>query len=162
MTPDLETRYLVPRRVLSDTRELLAPSSRARVEGVVVWWGRMNPGNVAEVVIAYRPGQVAHRTSFGLTVEVPQEAISEMIAALPAGVIVVARLHTHGEEAYHSPMDDRNFLIAHEGAISIVIPYFAASEIDLAECSVNILEHGRGWRELSPEEVNEQFEVVDD
>jgi hypothetical protein len=54
----------------------------------VVWWGRMAAGDVVDVVAAYRPRQVAYRSPQGLSVEVPQEAISDMIVRLPAGVFV--------------------------------------------------------------------------
>jgi hypothetical protein len=121
--PGPRSRYRVPRRVLVDTRELLLLSARKRVEGVVVWWGRMAAGDVVDVVAAYRPRQVAYRSPQGLSVEVPQEAISDMIVRLPAGVFVATRVHTHGGRAYHSDMDNANLLIAHEGAICIVVPF---------------------------------------
>jgi hypothetical protein len=161
-TPGLETRYRVPRWALEGTRELLLPSAHKRVEGVVVWWGRMVDAHVAQVVSAYRPRQVAHRSAHGLSVTVPPDAISDMIVQLPPATFVAARLHTHGTAAYHSEMDDRNMLIAHAGAISIVVPHFARDPIDLKSCSVNMLHPQRGWLELSLADVARRFAIVDD
>lgn len=160
--PTLHTRYAVPKKVLADTRTLLGPSSRKQLEGVVVWWGRVVPGDRAIVATAYRPRQLAYRSVDGLSVEVPQESISEMIDVLPAGMSVLVRLHTHGGRAYHSALDDRNMLIAHEGAISVVIPRFAAASVDLRRCSVNMLTHSHGWAELSRREVARRFMTVDE
>lgn len=161
MRPGLDTRYRVRRQFLLHTRELLLPSARAQVERTVVWWGRMVSPALAEVIHVYRPRQIAHRSRYGLSVEVPQDAISDMIVALPPGAFVAARLHTHGTHAYHSELDDSNMLVAHEGAISIVIPHFAREPIELPRCSVNVLNHERGWLELAPEDVARRFEVID-
>jgi hypothetical protein len=162
MLPTLQTVYVIPRQVLDDTRQLLAPSRRNQVEGVVVWWGRMLHGDLARVETAFRPRQRARRSAWGLSVEVPREGITEMISLVPSGVSVLVRLHTHGTVAYHSDTDDHNMLIAHQGAISVVIPFFAREPIELASCSVNMLDHARGWVELSGDEVARRFEVVDD
>ena len=158
--PGLNTRYRVPRDVLVETRELLLPSALEGLEGVVVWFARMRDGENADVLGAYRPKQMAYRSPLGLSVEIPQDAISAMIMTLPSGVFLAARVHTHGEEAYHSSMDDRNMLIAHAGAISIVVPHFVSEPIDLTRCSVNLLDAGGDWVELSVEEINTRFEVT--
>jgi hypothetical protein len=160
--PTLQTTYVVSRKVLRDTRTLLMPSARKQLEGVVVWWGQMLDGDRAEIETAFRPRQLARRAVWGLSVEVPRDAITEMIAMLPSGMSVLARLHTHGTEAYHSGTDDENMLIAHQGAISIVIRFFAREPIDLSRCSVNMLDHARGWVELGSDEVARRFEVLDD
>lgn len=159
--PTLQTTYIVPQVILRDTRALLIPSARKQMEGVVVWWGQILEGDRARIDRAFRPRQLAHRSDLGLSVEVPREAITEMISLLPSGMSVLARLHTHGTDAYHSPMDDENMLIAHQGAISIVIPFFAREPIDLGRCSVNMLEHTRGWVELGTDEVVRRFQVIE-
>ena len=49
-------------------------------------------------------------------------------------------------------------IIGRVGAISVV-PYFATGPVDLTTCSVNVLEQGGRWRELSPDEVESTFDV---
>lgn len=149
--------YTVPRRVLEETRELLRGPGRDGFEAVVLWVGIVEDELAATVRAPVRPGQTAYRSDQGCAVEVPPDALSALISALPPGVFVLARLHTHPDEAYHSPVDDTNMLIAHEGALSIVVPDFAAAPLDLRACSVNELRAGTGWRELDVDEVERRF-----
>ena len=156
--PDLQ-HIEVPRRVLDETRELLAELGDEGLESTVLWVGRVIGPQTAGVLGAVRPRQVAYRGEDGLAVEVPQDALSELISALPEGVFVLARVHSHPGAAYHSQLDDTNMLIAHEGAISIVVPDFAREPIDLARCSVNELRHDKGWVELGAATVRERLRV---
>jgi len=151
--------FKVPRRVLDDTGELLAERGRLGLEAVVLWIGRVEDSRRASILAAVRPGQIAYRGEEGCAVEVPPDALSEIIRLLHDGTFVLARVHTHPGAAYHSDVDDSNMLIAHDGAISIVVPRFAIDPVDLAECSVNELRHPGGWRELAAEEVARRFEV---
>ena len=89
----------------------------------------------------------------------PQDALAELISALPEGTAILARVHSHPGKAYHSDLDDTNMLIAHQGAISIVVPDFARETVRLDRCSMNVLDHETGWRELSRRQVQERFEV---
>ncbi|MCQ3942700.1 MAG: hypothetical protein DPW22_05725 [Alphaproteobacteria bacterium] len=40
--------------------------------------------------------------------------------------MVAAQVHSHPRQAFHSLADDRWAIIRHEGALSLVLPYFAA------------------------------------
>ena len=154
--PPTLRHYLVPSQVLAETHDLLWDQGRRGLEAVVVWVGRVVDATTGEVVVAVRPRQVAYATAEGVAVEVTQEGLSELISALPDGTAVLARVHTHPGGAYHSHVDDGNMLVAHRGAVSIVVPDFAREPIDLQRCSVNELtEHG--WRELGPEERATRF-----
>lgn len=157
--PPTLRRYVIPAEVVDDSRRLLRERGALGLEAVVVWVGSVVDDTTAEILAAVRPGQVAYRSGEGCAVEVPPEALSQLIAALPRGVYVLARLHTHPADAYHSEVDDTNMLISHDHAISIVVPNFARDELDLASCSVNELRHGFGWVELEPAEVADRFLV---
>lgn len=157
--PPTLTTYLVPRHVLETTGDLLRGPGLDGFEAVVLWVGAVLDEERASVAGAVRPGQRAHRGEHGCAVEVPPEALSELISALPENMVVLARLHTHPTDAYHSPVDDTNMLIAHEGAVSIVVPNFAAAPIELVQCSVNELRAGAGWRELEPADVQRRFVI---
>ncbi|MGN6254722.1 MAG: hypothetical protein ACTHO8_07035 [Solirubrobacterales bacterium] len=152
--------YLVPRVILTDSQRYLAGPGRRGFEAVVVWIGRPLERGQADVLAVIRPAQEAIRTEEGVSVRIPPDAISELISALPEDTAILARLHTHPGEAYHSLLDDTNMLLAHNGAISIVVPDFARAPIELGRCSVNVLEGERGWRELSTGEVAERFKLV--
>jgi len=153
-------KFRVPYRVVRDTWEILKEPGQQGLEASAVWLARAISGNSAQILSVWKPGQIARRTAHGVSVEVTQEALSELIMSLPDGVFVAVRLHTHPGEAYHSEMDDTNMLISYEGAISIVVPFFATGSPDLSHCSVNELRRSLGWVELDDAEVAARFEVT--
>jgi hypothetical protein len=159
--PSSLRNYIVPQDVIDGTQAFLFARGLKGAEAVVVWVGTVVDEETGEIVGAYAPEQVARSSEYGVSVEVTQEGLTQLITSLAEGTFVLCRVHSHPSEAYHSDLDDLNMLISHEGAISIVVPGFAREPIDLAHCSVNELVHGRGWRELSKHEVSERFRVVD-
>lgn len=152
-------RYRLRAETLDETRAFLLERGAGGLEAVVLWLGAIIDDYTAEIARAYVPEQIARRSEDGVSVEVTQDGLAHLIAALPPDLFVLVRVHSHPGGAYHSELDDLNMLISHQHAISIVVPNFAIEPIDLAACSVNELEHGRGWRELALDEVAERFEV---
>jgi hypothetical protein len=159
IVPPTLRRFIIPREVLADTRVLLAEPGEQGLEAIVVWVGRPSDEECAEVLWAVRPRQVAYRSEEGLAVEVRSDDLLELISGLPEGTAILARVHTHPGEAYHSALDDTNMLISHQGAVSVVVPVFAREPIELGRCSVNVLDHDRGWVELTAAEIRERFEI---
>lgn len=153
--------FFIPRHVVELSQSLLAEPGLEGYEAVVVWVGRIRREKSLDIVEVIRPGQIARRSSIGCSVEIPPEALTELISVLEEGCFVAARLHTHPNEAYHSELDDTNMLISHVGAISIVVPFFARNPIVLERCSVNELTANEGWVELPADEVQERFRVHD-
>lgn len=152
----LETYFVEP-EVLKFSEQFLQQRGEEGLEAVVLWLGPALDDVTAHVVDGYVPEQVAHRSPLGVSVEITREGLSRLIDDLPLGIFVLARVHSHPTDAYHSEVDDDNLVISHPRAISIVVPFFAENGIHLTECSVNELEHGKGWRELSSEEVSRRF-----
>jgi hypothetical protein len=155
----LET-YHVPEHVLEHTQQFLRERGEHAVEGAVLWLGTVIDDTTAEVLDAYVPEQIARQSEYGVSVEVTQGGLTRLISSLPPGVFVLIRVHSHPTAAYHSELDNENMLISHERAISVVVPHFARDPIVLERCSVNELWHGRGWRELMPDEVRRRFKVI--
>jgi hypothetical protein len=154
--PTLVT-YWIEDAVLEATCGFLRDRGAQGFEGVVLWIGEVLDLKTAQVRVAATPEQIAYRTSHGLAVEITRSGLSRVIDSLPPGWFVLARVHTHGDHAFHSEQDDRNMVISHQGAISIVVPSFCADGLDLDRCSVSELHHGSGWQELSREEVKNRF-----
>ena len=154
--PTIE-RYVVEPDVVKFSEEFLQARGAEGLEAVVLWLGPALDDETAHVVDGYVPQQVAHRSLLGVSVEITREGLSRLIEDLPPGIFVLARVHSHPTDAYHSEVDDENLVISHPRAISIVVPFFAENGIHLTECSINELEHGKGWRELSSEEVAQRF-----
>jgi hypothetical protein len=158
--PDRIRSYALDSALLRRTEELLRHSGDKGFEAVVLWTGTVGPDGAAALRAAVRPGQVAYRSDDGCAVEVPPDEIAKVVSSLTEDEVVLARVHTHPDEAYHSTTDDQNMIIAHVGAISVVVPRFARAPIDLAGCSVNELCPDGTWRELPPAEVRDRFPVL--
>lgn len=151
--------YRLRRTVWPRTRELLRESGKHGHEAVVLWLGTVLDQTTAQITVAIAPRQIAYRSADGCAVEVPPQEIDRLVSALGPGQFVLARVHTHPSAAYHSPVDDQNRIISHVGAISIVVPYFAAGAVELSACSVNELQTDSTWFELPPGEVVRRFQA---
>lgn len=151
-----EYQFKIPEQVLTETLDLLAEPGRLGFEAVVVWIGVADDAGTMRVTHPVRPEQHSVRLVDGsVGVTIPPHAITDLVRLLDADSLVVARLHTHPSDAYHSHVDDTNMLISHPGAISIVVPNYASS-VSFEDCSVYELEP-RGWRPLFPDEVGRRF-----
>ena len=157
--PD-RTRFVIPADVLAGTEGLLAEPGEEGFEGSVLWIGPAPDDTTAEVTRAYRPEQVAYATAAGLTVTLTEDGLSQLILSLTDGEMVLARLHTHGNgDVNHSPVDDANLVVAHPGAVSVVVPCFASCGIDLSRCGVHVLSAAHRWRRLTTAETAARFEI---
>ena len=141
------TKFSVPSRLVKTSESFLRERGRAQHEAVVVWIGRVVSHSEAVVDAAYVPDQTPIESNDGVGVYISGEAITRLILSLEDDQRVLARLHSHPAFAYHSETDDLNRLISHEGAISIVVPYFARLGIHLDVCSTNELDANGVWRE---------------
>ena len=93
--------------------------------------------------------------SGGVSVEVTQVGQMQLATALGQDELYVARIHSHPAEAFHSAADDENPVLTHEGALSIVAPFFGLGlRHGLDVCAVLRLHRGR-WTDLpaGPERV---------
>lgn len=84
----------------------------------------------------------------GVSVEVTRTGQIQMALALGPDDLYVARIHSHPAEAFHSPADDVNPVLTHDGALSIVAPFFGLGlRRGLDTCAVLRREQGH-WRPL--------------
>jgi hypothetical protein len=76
--------------------------------------------------------------------------------------VVPIQLHSHPEEAFHSPVDDECAFVQHRNGISIVVPDSAAFPdlLFLDKAIVYALVKGDEWRELTRSEVERRFFIV--
>lgn len=83
-------------------------------------------------------------------VEITERGKLALALAIRPDERYVARIHSHPGRAFHSETDDRNAVLTHQGAISIVVPYFGLGlRRGFEACAVYIL-RGAEWTELSP------------
>ena len=95
------------------------------------------------------PDQVATPVP-ACTVEVTDKGKIEAAVTLTPDERYVARIHSHPAEAFHSYTDDKNPAVTHDGAISIVVPYFGLGlRHGLDACALYLRRGGR-WISVPP------------
>ena len=141
--------------IIEQTLSLLRRSAENSVERVVLWLGHDRP-NALEVAEVFEPDQVTAIDYF----EIPAESMRTLMFHLRRSRMkIIAQLHTHPKEAFHSRADDKWAIIRHSGALSLVLPRFASG----TQVS-NFLEQVKTY-ELSSENRwllidNERIEIV--
>ena len=110
------------RAIIHDTLEILRETGRLEKECVVLWLGKRREAEVT-VTECYRPIQEAESDFF----RVPPEGMAALQARLRQDrLMVAAQVHSHPRAAFHSEADDDWAIVRHEGALSLVVPRFAA------------------------------------
>lgn len=151
------TRLIVLRHLVDRTQELLRGPGAQGFEALVLWAGRRSDGDpgIMEVELALMPRQRAVRGEDGVSVMVDGDALFEMNVMLnERGLRLVAQVHSHPGEPYHSETDDRYSIVTARGGVSIVVPDFARGRFSLDACAVYQLAAGGEWVEVPPAEAS--------
>lgn len=126
------TTFRIPREMLTDTLAVLRDAGRQGHEAFAVWGGTISNDRTAVTfgtVVA--PKQTAHKTPDGLMVTVDGHALFTINRTLyDRGEILAGQVHSHPTDAYHSSTDDHYPLVTLTGALSVVVPDFAAHAPD--------------------------------
>jgi len=109
--------------VLAQTIQILQAGGQRSEEHVVLWLAssatNRDPTPVAEV---YDPAQITAIDYFRL----PPESLRALMAHLRAKRLkIVAQVHSHPGEAFHSEADNEWAVIRQVGSLSLVLPHFA-------------------------------------
>jgi hypothetical protein len=128
-------------------------------EGFALWAGnRVNHAfTVSNLVI---PAQEGLRTSSGVCVRVEGDELHRINVWLFENELrLIAQIHSHPTDAYHSDTDDAFPIVTTEGGLSLVVPNFARGAPDLLTYAVFRLLDGR-WIELSDKSVSELLQEI--
>jgi len=116
-------------------------------------------GAEGTALIAGVPGAAAHRLVIPdqqagryprCWVRITPKGELDVASALARAERYVARIHSHPGEACHSAVDDENPILTHQGALSVVVPFFGLGlRRGLDSCAVFCLD-GTQWVELGP------------
>lgn len=153
--------FTLPPSLLDETLAALRAEGELRVESLVFWAGSVGEGKatVTHLFVPKGDGVFKHP----LQVRVHDRVIAALCGELdPPRLVLLGQAHTHLEEAFHSPSDDR-FSLDTPGYVSIVIPYFGRGDAGtwrewaFYECQ------GRGrFREIAAAERDRRFVVAPD
>ena len=153
------TRFLIPLPIVRQTVNFLRQVGRHGNEGLVLWCGRVDrdEASVERVVI---PDQRPIRVADGICVTVGSQALHDLNVLLYENQMrLIAQVHSHAEDAYHSETDDRFSVVTTLGALSIVVPFFSANGIVLNECAIYQLCDSR-WHEFSAIQKSALIKVI--
>ena len=143
-------------KAIDATLAHLREAGSRNCEGIVLWLGRRTTEAIL-VEAVYRPAHVAREDMF----HIPPESMTTLQAELrQRRLMVAAQVHSHPKEAFHSKADDRWAIIRHEGALSLVLPYFVSqttTETFLTDAKVYQFSADARWTEVPSEEVSSSW-----
>ncbi len=127
-------------------------------ERLVLWAGSID--EQAKVSLVIVPQQESIRSEEGVGYFVTTETLFELNRLLSSTKTrLIAQVHSHPSEAYHSRADDRYAIVTTEGGFSLVAPDFAAAPFHPLGCAVYRLQSGR-WCPLNKSQVKTTFLVL--
>lgn len=118
------TTILLPTALLRETISILQRGGQQREERVVLWLSTAAQRKPVPVVEVYEPDQVTEIDYFRLP---PPSMRALMDHLRTTRRRTVAQIHTHPGRAFHSDVDAEWAIVRHVGALSLVLPRFAAT-----------------------------------
>lgn len=155
-------RIVVPRAVVNELQEFLREAGTSEYEAVGFWAGKAEEETFL-VRAAVIPKQQAMRTEEGdVAVILSGDELFRMNVWLyQNGLTLVAQIHTHPTDAYHSETDDMYAVMTRAGGLSIVVPNFAREDFTLTTVAVHRLGPNGTWTRLSSEDAAALIHVTD-
>jgi hypothetical protein len=141
----IDETFEIPRDVVERTQGHLRLKGREHNEGVVLWRGTFEPPRITGVIV---PEQVTSCGRFVVPLAERQRIARGLVGS---GEVIVAQVHSHPREAFHSPVDDEEAIPRRPGSYSLVVPDFAARESILQAAALFQLEQDGSWREIATE-----------
>ena len=136
----------VPVAVAATAHAALAAAGRRGLEGMALWAGVQDGASfrVHETIV---PEQNGIRSAHGLLVSVGEAELRRINLHLyRSGLRMLAQIHSHPTDAYHSEVDDEYAIATALGSLSIVVPDFARAPFALANCATYRLTAPPFWR----------------
>jgi proteasome lid subunit RPN8/RPN11 len=153
------TRIRVPADILRSVHTHLRDSGASGFEGVGFWAGRTE-GETFFVEAAVVPTQWGHRSSDGVAVMISGDELHRMNVWLHRNrFTIIAQLHSHPGDAYHSETDDEFSIMTRVGGLSIVVPNFAKDPFSFQTAAFYRLLKNGDWRCLDAEEASDLIHV---
>jgi len=147
----------IPATLLERTGDLIATFAELRpAEGVVYWFGieSVSRGVVTTLIV---PDADTTTGRIRTSVEANAEALT---AIIDTPLVLLGHAHSHpGTYVEHSLTDDAEAFGRFDGALSLVVPYFARYGIDLSDCGVYRHIGGR-FRWVDPSDVPAHLVVL--
>lgn len=154
----LELRQIIiPLKCIEEAYDHMRKMGKQGFEGVALFAGK----EVGERFMVDRtlvPKQIALSIEYGLLYSVPGEELHRLNVFLyENNLSLIAQIHSHPKEAFHSETDDAFPIVTTVGCVSIVVPNFASGDIEINTWAVYRLTIENNWKQL---QLNEQQELL--
>jgi len=150
----------IPAAVLDECRRHFLYMADRHSEGIALLVGPTSSPRFA-VSQAVIPEQVGLVTDKGVSIWVEEQELHRLnVWLFNNRLTILGQVHSHPGDAYHSSVDNDFAISAAAGSFSIVVPDFAADQIDLGLCAVFRLSSQGTWIEMRPAEVERIFQVT--
>lgn len=154
-------RVNVPKKIALDGHKFLRLVGQRGSEGLVLWVGVVNDTafDVTDLVIPNQKGVISDD---GVCVIIDTEELRRLNYALyHAKKELIAQLHSHPTDAYHSDTDDEYPVVTTMGGLSLVAPDFASRPFDLRDYATYRLSKHATWDEMREKDVLNLIKIVD-
>lgn len=150
----------MPRHAIAKMHAFLSEAGHAGLEGFTAWVG-VQDGSRFEVKETVIPRQTGHRGRQGLYVLIDADELFLLNRWLYENKLtLIAQIHSHPTDAYHSDLDDEIPIATTQGCISIVVPDFARSPFELSKCAVFRLSTENTWDEVPPQSALDLIQII--
>jgi len=154
------TTIRIPRDKIAEAYKLMRFAGSKSVEGMALFAGKQK-GNTFEILETIIPRQNSYRLESGLMYAVDADELHRInVWLFNNGFRIIAQIHSHPNEAYHSETDNQYPIVATIGGISIVVPRFASDPIDIDNWAVYRLSPQNLWEKQSAIETRTIFEII--
>lgn len=153
MTLSDATVFRLPRSIADATEDAIRDAGSQGFELFVLWIGTVRDSTV-EIENVHVPAQDSYGGEDGLLVHVRGDALHELNRWLfEHRKMLVAQVHSHPTEAFHSETDDTYPMVTTAGALSIVIPNFGRDGLASSGTVIYRLQGDGSWAELTAAEA---------
>jgi proteasome lid subunit RPN8/RPN11 len=139
----VEVQLNIGEGLLRQSLTTLRECGAGRHECVVVWVAKA--GHASRVHRVVHPVHVAHRGGYRIDGDWLTSFWDELA---DNNERIVAQVHTHPRQAFHSDRDDKYPILLRPGFYSVVIPNFAQPPIETEEWFLVRLRDDGSWEEL--------------
>jgi len=151
----------LPRELLLDSHLELRRIGEDGCEGMVLWAGRQND-DVFVVEAVLTPKQRCVKTEDGLCVLIDGAELHRLNVWLYENRMrLIAQVHSHPTEAYHSETDDAIPIVTTPGGLSLVVPNFARGDANLADWAAYQLSADGEWLETGSDMIRSFIRIAE-
>lgn len=154
--PGAGVHWSIPQPIIDATAAYLKQYGVQDCEGIAYWAGSVG----ANRSVAVQTLVLVNHEPQGAGVRVTREEARKLVRVLAEfDLKLLAQVHSHPGDAFHSHGDDEHATSFHEGFVSAVVPRYATDDTSLYDWAVHEYQDGEFVR-VPPAEVRTRFQTL--